>query len=275
MNLLLVFLVGLAVGSFLNVCIYRLPRGESIVHPRSRCPHCQAQIAAYDNIPLLSYLLLRGRCRYCRHPIAVFYPLVELASASLLLFLYLRYGLSPVGWRNAVFALLLLVLIVSDLRDRILPDRVTLPGLVAGLLFSFWVPVGDGSAALLARLAGWDAPAWLRSFGDAALGAFVWAALFYSVGELFYRVRRIEGLGLGDVKMVALLGAFLGLKLTLVTILFACLLGIVLGGLYMLLRCTGTRYALPLGTFLGLAGLVALFWGPSLLRMYFSLFTLP
>ncbi len=225
MSLLLVFLLGLAIGSFLNVCIYRLPRGESIVHPRSRCPHCQAQIRATDNIPVVSYLLLRGRCRNCHQPIAAFYPLVELASAGLLALLYLRHGLSPLGWKNAVFALLLLVLIVTDLRDRILPDVLTLPGIAAGVVFSLSIPVADESAALLIGLTGWI-PHWrILSLAEAAFGAIFGVVSFFVIRKAYWLWRHREGLGLGDIKMIGLVGAFLGMKLTFATILLSSLAG--------------------------------------------------
>lgn len=266
-----IFLFGLAAGSFLNVCIYRLPRGESIVRPRSRCLHCHTPIAAHDNIPVVSYLLLGGRCRHCRSRIGLFYPLVELAAGMLLLALYWQHGLSPLALKKALLGLVLLVLIVTDLRERLLPDHVTYPALGAGLLLALWVPVGDDTAATLARIAGLELPLPLLSLGDALLGAGVWAGVLYAVGEVFYHVRKIEGLGLGDVKMVAMLGAYFGLKLTLIAVLLACLLGIVLGGGYMLLRGKDSQYELPLGTFLGLAGLAALFWGPALLGWYLGL----
>jgi leader peptidase (prepilin peptidase)/N-methyltransferase len=266
-----IFLFGLAAGSFLNVCIYRLPRGESIVRPRSRCSHCHTPIAAHDNIPVVSYLLLGGRCRHCRNRIGLFYPLVELAAGMLLLALYWQHGLSPLALKKALLGLVLLVLIVTDLRERLLPDHVTFPALGAGLLLALWVPVGDDTAATLARIAGLQLPLPLLSLGDALLGAGVWAGVLYAVGEVFYHVRKIEGLGLGDVKMVAMLGAYFGLKLTLIAVLLACLLGIVLGGGYMLLRGKDSQYELPLGTFLGLAGLAVLFWGPALLGWYLGL----
>lgn len=271
MTPVLVFLFGLALGSFLNVCIYRLPRGESVVSPRSRCPHCQRPIAAYDNIPLLSYVILRGRCRHCGARISVFYPLVELVTAALLVAIYLRHGFTPAGVKTTLLVLALVVLIITDLRERILPDRVTYLGLSVGLLLALWTPVGDGSAAALARALTLTLSSRTLSLADALLGALVWAGMLYAVGELFYRVRKIEGLGLGDVKMTAMLGAFFGLKLTLLTLLLGCLLGSTLGGLFMLLTRKSRRYELPLGSFLGLAALVTLFWGDALLRWYASL----
>ncbi len=271
MTAVLVFLFGLAVGSFLNVCIYRLPRGESVVAPRSRCPHCQRQIAAYDNIPLLSYVILRGRCRHCGARISLLYPLVELVTAALLVAIYLRHGFTPAGVKSALLALALVVLIVTDLRERILPDRVTYPGLGVGLLLALWIPVGDGSAAALARALTLTLSPQILSLADALLGALVWAGMLYAVGEIFYRVRQLEGLGLGDVKMMAMLGAFFGLKLTLLTLLLGCLLGIAFGGLFMLLTRKSQRYELPLGSFLGLAALVTLFWDEALRHWYASL----
>jgi len=273
MTAVVVFLFGLALGSFLNVCIYRLPRGESVISPRSRCPHCQQLIAAYDNIPLLSYLILRGRCRYCRARISPLYPLVELATAVLLVAIYFRHGFTPLGVKSTLLMLALVVLIVTDLRERILPDRVTYPGLGVGLLLALWIPVGDGSAAAVARALALALSPRILSFADALLGALLWAAMLYVVGELFYRVRKLEGLGLGDVKMMAMLGAFFGLKLTLLTLLLGCFLGIILGGVFMLLTRKGRRYELPLGSFLGLAALLTLFWGDALLRWYASILT--
>jgi leader peptidase (prepilin peptidase)/N-methyltransferase len=267
----LIFLFGMVLGSFLNVCIYRLPRGESIVRPRSRCPQCQAPIAARDNIPVLSYLLLGGRCRHCGRSISVVYPLVEFGSGGLLLALYLIHGLTPLGLKQVVLALALVVLMVTDLRDRLLPDRVVWPTLVAGLLFALWVPVGDGIAARLAHAAGWEASWRTTSLGDALLGAGVWAGVLYGVGEAFYRLRKVEGLGFGDVKLVALLGVYFGLKLTLLTILLGCLLGILLGGGFMLVERKSQRYELPFGSFLGLAGLMVVFWGEQLLNWYAGL----
>jgi leader peptidase (prepilin peptidase)/N-methyltransferase len=267
------FVVGLTIGSFLNVCIHRLPKGESIVHPRSRCPHCGRMIAAYDNVPVLSYLWLRGRCRHCRGRISPFYPLIELLTGLTFLLVYHRWGISPPAMKAVLLASALIVLTFTDLRERLLPDRITFPGIAAGFLFALWLPLEDGTAALLLRLlGGTNLPAVLLSVADALLGALLGAGLLFALGEIWYRLRRVEAMGLGDVKMMGMVGLFLGIKLTVLTLLLGSLLGSLLGGLFLLLAGKDTRYELPFGTFLGVAALIALFWGPQLVASYLSLF---
>ncbi len=266
-----IFIFGLCVGSFLNVCIHRLPKGQSVVTPRSRCPGCGKPIAAWDNVPLVSYLLLRGRCRHCRAPISVQYPLVELATGVALLMVYIRYDVSPEGLKAALLAAALIVLIVTDLRERLLPDRVTFPGMAVGLLFALWIPVGDGLAALLGRWLGASLPPLALSVGDALLGAALGAGILFGLGELWFRLRGVEAMGLGDVKMMAMVGLFLGPKLTMLTLLLGSLAGSILGSLFILLARKDTRYELPFGTFLGAAALVALFWGDQLVAAYLEL----
>ena len=267
------FVVGLAIGSFLNVCIHRLPKGESIVHPRSRCPHCGRMIAAYDNVPVLSYLWLRGRCRHCHSRISPFYPLIELLTGLTFLLVYHRWGISPPAVKAVLLASALIVLTFTDLRERLLPDRITFPGIAAGFLFALWLPLEDGTAALLLRLLGGpNLSAVLLSVADALLGALLGAGLLFALGEIWYRLRRVEAMGLGDVKMMGMVGLFLGIKLTVLTLLLGSLLGSLLGGLFLLLAGKDTRYELPFGTFLGVAALIALFWGPQLVTSYLSLF---
>jgi leader peptidase (prepilin peptidase)/N-methyltransferase len=267
------FVVGLTIGSFLNVCIHRLPKGESIVHPRSRCPHCSRMIAAYDNVPVLSYLWLRGRCRHCHSRISPFYPLIELLTGLTFLLVYHRWGISPPAVKAVLLASALIVLTFTDLRERLLPDRITFPGIAAGFLFALWLPLEDGTAALLLRLlGGTNLSAVLLSVADALLGALLGAGLLFALGEIWYRLRRVEAMGLGDVKMMGMVGLFLGIKLTVLTLLLGSLLGSLLGGLFLLLAGKDTRYELPFGTFLGVAALIALFWGPQLVASYLSLF---
>lgn len=267
------FMVGLTIGSFLNVCIHRLPKGESIVHPRSRCPHCGRMIAAYDNVPVLSYLWLRGRCRHCHSRISPFYPLIELLTGLTFLLVYHRWGISPPAVKAVLLASALIVLTFTDLRERLLPDRITFPGIAAGFLFALWLPLEDGTAALLLRLlGGTNLSAVLLSVADALLGALLGAGLLFALGEIWYRLRRVEAMGLGDVKMMGMVGLFLGIKLTVLTLLLGSLLGSLLGGLFLLLAGKDTRYELPFGTFLGVAALIALFWGPQLVTSYLSLF---
>lgn len=268
----LVFLVGLAVGSFLNVCIVRLPRGESVVRPRSHCRRCGQPVAAYDNIPVLSFLLLRGRCRHCRAPISFLYPAVELLTGALFLAVYFQLGLTAQGVKATLLAAALAVLIFTDIHDRQLPDRITLPGIAAGVLFALWLPVEDGTAALLLRaMSTAPVPAVLLSLAEALLGALLGAGLLFGLGELWYRLRKVEAMGLGDVKMMAMVGLFFGFKLTLLTLLLGSLVGTLIGGVFILLAKKDARYELPLGTFLGVAALVALFWGRELISAYLSL----
>ena len=260
------------VGSFLNVCVLRIPAGQSIVSPRSRCPACQALIKTYDNIPVLSWLVLGARCRNCKAKISALYPAVELLTGFLFLGSFLAFGLTWQGIKWAVFSCLLVVLTITDLRERILPDKVNFTGLGIGLGLSFFTAPADGSAAWLAnRLFEFPPPAPALSFVDAVLGAAVGSGLLWVVAEGYFRLRGREGMGLGDVKMMAMAGAFLGVKRTLLTILLGSLLGSVLGLLFMLLWSKGRDYELPFGTFLGAGALLVIFFGTPALAWYQSL----
>jgi leader peptidase (prepilin peptidase)/N-methyltransferase len=271
-----VFVIGLVVGSFLNVCILRLPRGESIVWPVSHCPVCLAGIKPYDNIPVLSYLLLRGRCRSCRAPISALYPTVELLTGLLFLACWLRFGPTPEMVKWAIFAALLVALVFTDLRERILPDAINFSGLGIGLLLSLGVPLGDGTSKwLLVRVAGLRMPHWTLSLLDAVLGLFVGAGTLWIVAEGYFRLRHREGMGMGDIKMMAMAGTFLGVKRALLTMLVGSLLGSIIGGLAILLWRKAADYELPFGTFLGAGALLTIFVGSPFLNWYRSLWILP
>ena len=271
-----VALFGLMVGSFLNVCIRRLPAGESVVRPRSRCPSCKALIRARDNIPVVSYLLLRGRCRACQARISPLYPLVELLTAALFLLCYQSSGLTVLGAKWAIFSALLIVLVFTDLRERLLPDAVTFTGLGIGVGISLFTPPVDGTALWLShRLFEFPPPAPALSLVDALVGAAVGAGLLWLVGEGYFRLRGREGMGLGDVKMMLMAGTFLGLKRTLLTILVGSLLGTVLGLLYVLLWRKGSTYELPFGSFLGMAALLVVFFGTAALNWYQTFLAVP
>ena len=269
---------GMVIGSFLNVCIYRLPRGESVVTPRSHCPGCNQPVAAYDNIPVFSYLLLGGKCRRCRQRISPVYPVVELATGLVFAFAFSTFGISVEFVKFAAFGALMIVLVMTDWGlmqeeeeyKRLLPDRVTFPGMAAGLVLSQFSPVGDGATALLARIAGITEIPWrAASLGDAALGALAGGGLLFGLSELYFRLRHKEGLGLGDVKMMAMVGFFLGPKLVLVAIWLASTTGAVIGGSFILLSRKDWRsFEIPFGTFLGAASLVAAMWGRPLLAWY-------
>jgi len=263
--------LGLVVGSFLNVCILRIPAGESIVRPASRCPKCGKPIAPYDNVPVLSWLVLRGRCRNCRAPISVMYPVVEFLSAALFVACLLAFGpgLAAVKW--AVFCAILLVLAVTDVRERILPDRVNLTGGLLGLAWSGFVPVRDGTSLWLSNhLFAFPPPPPALSVADALIGAACGAGILWLFAEGYFRLRGREGMGLGDVKMMGMAGTFLGAKAVVLTIMAGAVLGSVLGLAFMLFQRKGSDYELPFGLFLAAGALAAVFYGPPLIAWYFN-----
>ncbi len=243
----IVTLLGLAVGSFLNVVIHRLPRKESIVSPGSRCPSCGAALRWYDNLPVLSYVALGGRCRGCREPISVRYPIVELVTALLFVAHYYVFGWTPPLAVRLLFASAMVALFAIDLEHQLLPDAITLPGIVLGLVFSSFLPPGL-VGALLGILLG---------------GGFLWL-----VGEAYFRYAGAEGMGGGDVKMLAMIGAFLGWKLTLLTLVLSSIAGSVIGLAVIALKRGGLKHALPFGTFLALGALAASLWGEQIAAWY-------
>ena len=241
--------LGLLIGSFANVCIHRLPRGESVVSPRSRCPSCRTAIAAGDNVPVLSYLFLRGRCRHCGVRISPRYPVVELANGLLYLAIALRDGPTLRALVDMAFVTALLVLSLIDLDHQILPNVITLPGIAVGLIAS-------------GALGGWEAG--LQS-ALAAAGGYL---AFWAIALAYRRTRGVEGLGQGDWKLAAMLGAFLGWERMLLTILLASILGTIVGVALIVRRGRSSQHPLPLGTFLGLAGVVVLFIGQPMVEWY-------
>lgn len=294
-----IFIFGLAFGSFLNVCIYRLPRGLSVVAPRSACPVCGKQIAFYDNIPVLSWLILGGRCRNCGTEITPRYLLIEALTAALFVGCFWYFGFTLAMVKYCVFSFLVLGLIFTDAETRLLPDKMTLSGLALGLAFSLIVPVNDLATQALSgrimvhingRLAG---PAF--SVMDSLLGAAVGASFIYGAGAIYLRWRGTEGMGFGDVKLMAMVGAFLGVKLTVFTIFAASLLGSIFGVATVLAvwwkrtqrfmkrfrdaqaarrrawqsaSLVYRNYEMPFGVFLGSMALVAFFFGNRLLHWY-------
>jgi leader peptidase (prepilin peptidase)/N-methyltransferase len=273
MEIAIALLFGLAVGSFLNVCIARMPLRESIVTPRSRCPGCRAPIAAYDNIPVLSWLLLGGRCRNCRKPISIRYPAVEALTAIMSVLIVLQYGLGKEWFTFFVFGCAMIVLAFIDADYRILPDRITLNGIWVGLLVSLIVVRPSPLVSWLFLKSGVDpGDPRVLSFGGSLLGAILGGGLLWAVGEAFYRVRGIEGLGFGDVKMMAMVGAFLGVQLTLFTILVGSLLGSIIGIVMIRFLGKSRNYELPYGTFLAFGAVLAVLCGDWLIKIYLSWF---
>jgi leader peptidase (prepilin peptidase) / N-methyltransferase len=250
----LAFLAGLLIGSFLNVCIYRMPRDLSIVFPaRSFCPACGQTIAWYDNIPLVSYLMLRGRCRHCAKPIPLRYLLVEALTGVLFFVFVLAFGPTLTSLKWCVFSALILGAMFSDIEERILPDEFTLGGLALGLVFSFVAPFERGLASFF--LAPFLAHRWL-SPAESVLAAVLPALMLWGLAELYLRIRHKEGLGLGDVKMVAMIGAFVGLEGAVQTVMLGSVLGSVIGLIYIYgARKDPSSYELPFGTFLGIGAL--------------------
>lgn len=268
-----VFIFGLIFGSFLNVCISRLPAGKSIVHPGSSCPKCGKPIKVYDNIPVLSYLVLLGKCRNCKARISPVYPAVELLTGALFLLCYLEFGNAVLTVKWAAFSAILVVLIFTDWHARILPDKVNFTGLAFALAISFFVRPEDGTASwIAARLFDFPPPAPVISFADALIGAAVGGGLLWIVGEGYFRLRGREGMGFGDVKMMLMAGAFLGLRRTILTILAGSILGALLGAIFIIASRKGSNYELPFGTFLGAAALLVVFFGSPIVAWYQSLF---
>jgi leader peptidase (prepilin peptidase)/N-methyltransferase len=242
---------GLAVGSFLNVCIYRLPRRESLMWPASRCTTCGRPLSWFENIPVISWVVLRGRCRGCRAPIALTYPVVEAITGAVFVCGYLIYGWTPLLAARLLFACAMIVLFAIDLRHQILPNIITIPGIVVGLALAVFLP-----------------PGWLSSL----IGLLAGGGVLFAIAEAYYRMRGIEGLGMGDVKMLAMIGAFLGWQLMLVTLVLASVAGSIVGVALIASRRGGLQTALPFGTLLAVSALIAAVAGDPLVRWYVSFY---
>ncbi len=246
-GLILAGALGLCVGSFLNVCIYRLPLEESLVFPASHCTRCNRKLSWFENVPVVAWLALRGRCRSCHTRISIVYPLVEAFTGAMFVWAAWQYGMSWLLLSRLLLGCTLIVLFFIDLRHRILPNVITVPGTIAGFLLSVVAP-----------------PGWISSLVGLAIGGLIPLAL----AEAYLRLRKIEGLGMGDVKMLALIGAFLGWQLVLLTLAVASVLGSVVGlGLIVARRGT-MKLALPFGTFLAIAAMFAAAYGDPIVQWY-------
>ncbi len=238
---------GAIIGSFLNVCVHRLPRQQSVAWPPSACPHCGHMLAWYDNIPVLSYVALRARCRVCRAPIAARYPIIEALTSAMFVLCLWQYGPSLLLAQRVLLGCVLIVLFAIDLEHHLLPNVITLPALVVGFLFSFFTE-----------------PGWIASLIGIAIGG----GILFVIAEAYFRIRGEEGLGMGDVKMLAMIGAFLGWKLTIVALMMASFAGTIVGVGVIASGRGGMKFALPFGTFLALGAVLAASIGPGLLEWY-------
>lgn len=294
-----VFALGLCFGSFLNVCIYRLPLGKSVVAPRSACPSCGDLIPIYYNVPVLSWIMLRGKCRSCKAPISPRYMVVELLTGALFLACYLHFGFTLATLKCAVLGFLLLGLIFTDAETKLLPDAMTLPGLALGIGFSLLVPVNDLASRIMPGLVSAEMRgeiSWrLWSLADSLLGAAVGASFLYGAAAIYLRARGVEGMGFGDVKLMAMIGAFLGTKLTVLTIFAASLAGSFFGvGTVLLVWMKRRRriaargmasadanrrawhsarlmlryYEMPFGVFLGIMAFLSFAFGNQVMHWY-------
>ena len=242
---------GLAAGSFLNVCIHRLPRGESVVSPPSRCTACGRRLRWLENVPVLSWMALRGRCRTCRASISPAYPVVEAGTALVFVLQYWQLGWQPLLAVRLLFGASMIVLAAIDLRHRVLPNVITVPGVAAGLACSLWLE-----------------PGWRASVVGAAAG---WTIL-RAVGEAYFRLRGREGMGMGDVKMLAMVGAFLGWRHMLVTLFVASAAGSAAGGAMVLASRDNLSFPLPFGTFLAFGALLSTHVADPLIHWYVACF---
>jgi leader peptidase (prepilin peptidase)/N-methyltransferase len=251
-------LFGLLIGSFLNVCIYRMPRDLSVVRPRSYCPGCEHGIAWYDNVPVVSFLLLKARCRHCGAAIPFRYVSVELLTGALFFFAVFELGFTPPALRFCLFSAILIDLVFTDLEERILPDEFTLGGTAIGLVLAAFVPI---PGEFFRFFFGTPQRLWYAGVFEALVAGVFFAFALWAVGALYAAVRHREGLGLGDVKMVAMIGAFLGVQGVLLTLVIGSSLGAVTGLAYVLVaKKDAATYELPLGTFLGVAALGIAVW---------------
>lgn len=245
-------LIGLALGSFMNVCIYRIPQRQSIINPPSTCPNCGKKIKFYDNIPLVSYFLLMGRCRHCRHVIPWHYPAVEALTGLLSLSLFIRYGLSYQYFLFLLFIAALVTIAFIDLHHRIIPDVLSLPGILVGWATSF----------ILGHVS------WL----DSLIGIIGGGGSLFLVAFVYVSLTGKEGMGGGDIKLLAMIGAWLGWRPLPLVVLISSLTGAVIGVAFLLLAGKGLRAKIPFGPFLSLGALVYFFFGPELSHWYFGLF---
>jgi len=247
-EIVLIFILGLIVGSFSNVCIYRIPRNESIIYPASHCPNCHSPIKPVDNIPLLSYILLKGRCRNCKSKISIQYPIVEFLTGLIYLIIYLIYGLSIQSLIYIILSSALIIIAFIDLKEQIIPDIISLPGIGVGLILSFFVPY--------------------VSFINSALGVFVGGGTILVIGLAGSVIFKKEAMGGGDVKLAAMIGAFLGWRYIIISLFLGFFLGALAGIFLILSKIKSREDVVPFGPFIVLGSFITLLWGEKLISWY-------
>ena len=247
-NVVLIFILGLIVGSFSNVCIYRIPRNESIIYPASHCPKCRSNISPKDNIPLLSYILLKGRCRNCKSKISIQYPIVELLTGLTYLIIYLIYGLSIQTLIYIILSSALIIIAFIDLNEEIVPDVISLPGIVIGFIISFFIPY--------------------ISYINSALGVFVGGGIILIIGLAGSVIFKKEAMGGGDVKLAAMIGAFLGWKYIIISLFLGFFTGALAGIFLIASKIKSREDAIPFGPFIVLGSFITLFWGEKIISWY-------
>lgn len=253
-NIIVVFLFGICIGSFLNVCIYRIPEKKSIVSPGSFCPICGRAIPFYLNIPVISYLILLGRCRFCRTAISIRYPLVEFLTGLMAVFLLLKFGLTAVFGYWFVFVCVLVVISFIDLDHQIIPDIISKPGIIIFASSYFFLPE--------------------MTLKDILLGILIGGGILWAVGQLYYLAKKKEGMGGGDIKLMAMIGAAAGVKGVLFTIFAGSLIGTVIGGIMMLISLKfDSELKIPFGPFLSLGIGIYIFYGEAIIYWYFKFLT--
>jgi len=248
---ILIFILGLIAGSFNNVCIYRIPRDESIIYPASHCPKCRTTILPKDNIPLLSYILLKGRCRNCKSKISIQYPVVEFLTGSIYLIIYLIYGLSIQSLIYIILLPALIIIAFIDLNEQIVPDVISLPGIVIGFIISFFVPY--------------------ILFINSALGIVVGGGIILVIGLAGSVIFKKEAMGGGDVKLAAMIGAFLGWRYIIISLFFGFFLGALAGIFLILSKIKSKEDTVPFGPFIVLGSIISLLWGEKIITWYLGI----
>lgn len=267
-----VFIVGLVVGSFLNVCIVRLPRGGSVVTPPSHCPRCRSGIKFYDNIPLISFLLLRGKCRSCGEPISWRYPLVELVNALFYVWIVREFWIGGEAFLMMAICSSLIVITVIDYDHLIIPDSITLPGMLIGLSLApfFMTPLGDPLPFHLESLFPHAGP-YLTGFLNSLIGLLLGGGPLFAIGWLWEKLRHVEAMGGGDVKLMGMVGSFLGWKGALLTIMLGALAGSLVGVLLIALKRHNMGKLIPFGPFLAVGAVASMLYGPDIISWYLGL----